>query len=305
MRLRTFTGRTTMEAMGLVRAHLGPGAVIVSTQEDEGGGARVTAALDEAKRAAPVPRFAEAFAKALAFHGVPGEASDAIIAAAAAHEAEGAHQALARGIAAYCRFAPLAESDRRAIILVGPPGSGKTATAAKLAARAVLAGKAARLVTTDLVRAGGAAQLEAFATILKTPFEAVEGPEALAAALAAAPPEARLIIDTSGINPFSTGDCRELDALIAASDAEPVLVFAAGGDRAETLAITDIFRDLGCARAIATRLDAVRRLGAVLSVGHRLSRGLADAGIAPDIADGLLAFSPMLLARLLLPKGVA
>lgn len=305
MRLRTFTGRTTMEAMGLVRAHLGPGAVIVSTQEDEGGGARVTAALDEAKLGATAPRFAEAFAKALAFHGVPGEASDAIIAAAAAHEAEGAHQALARGFAAYCRFAPLAARERRAIILVGPPGSGKTATAAKLAARAVLAGEAARLVTTDLVRAGGAAQLEAFATILKTPFEAVEGPQALAASLAATAPEARIIIDTSGINPFSAGDYRELDALIAASDAEPVLVFAAGGDRAETLAIADTFRDLGCARAIATRLDAVRRLGAVLSVGHRLSRGLADAGIAPDIADGLLAFTPMLLARLLLPKGVA
>lgn len=305
MRLRTFTGRTTMEAMSLVRAQLGSGAVIVSTQEDEGGGARITAALDEAKLAAMVPRFAEAFAKALAFHGVPGEASDAIITAAAAHETEGAHQALARGLAAYCRFAPLAASDRRAIILVGPPGSGKTATAAKLAARAVLAGEPARLVTTDLVRAGGAAQLEAFATILKTPFEAVEGPKALAASLAAAAPEARIIIDTSGINPFSAGDCRELDALIAASEAEPVLVFAAGGDRAETLAIADTFRDLGCARAIATRLDTVRRLGAVLSVGHRLSRGLADAGIAPDIADGLLAFTPMLLARLLLPKGVA
>src|SRR6185312_603113 len=303
MRLRTFTGRTTMEAMDLVREHLGPGAVIVSTQEDEAGGARVTAALDEAKFAAPVPRFAEPFAKALAFHGVPGEASDAILAAAAAHEAEGAHQALARGIAAYCRFAPLAASDRRAIILVGPPGGGKTATAAKLAARAVLAGEATRLISTDLVRAGGAAQLEAFANILGTPFETADGPRALAAVLAAATHEARIIIDTSGVNPFSTGDCRELDALIAASDAEPVLVFAAGGDRAETLAMADMFRDLGCARAIATRLDAVRRLGAVLSVGHRLSRGLADAGIAPDIADGLLAFTPMLLARLLLPKG--
>lgn len=294
-----------MEAMGLVRAHLGPGAVIVSTQEDESGGARVTAALDEMKAAAPSPRLAKALAEALAFHGVPAAASEAIIAAAIPHHSESAHQALARGLASFGRFAPLNERERRALILVGPPGSGKTATAAKLAARAVLAGHRVRLITTDLVRAGGAAQLETFAKILQTPFETADGPQHLAAALAAAPPDERIIIDTSAANPFSTGDRRELDALIGGGDAEPILVFAAGGDQADTQAMAEIFRDLGCARAIATRLDAVRRLGAVLDVAHRLSRGLAEAGIAPDIADGLLPFTPLLLARLLLPKGVA
>jgi len=294
-----------MEAMGLVRAHLGPGAVIVSTQEDESGGARVTAALDEFKTAAPMSRVAKPFADAQAFHGVSAEARDAIIAAAVPHEAEGAHHALARGLAAFCRFAPLVERDRRALILVGPPGSGKTATAAKLAARAVLAGQRVRLITTDLVRAGGAAQLETFAKILQTPFETADGPQQLAAALAAADPDERVIIDTSAANPFSTGDRRELDVLIGGCEAEPVLVVAAGGDQADTQAIAETFRDLGCARAIVTRLDAVRRLGAVLGVAHLLSRGLAEAGIASDIADGLLPFTPLLLARLLLPKGAA
>jgi hypothetical protein len=31
----------------------------------------------------------------------------------------------------------------------------------------------------------------------------------------------------------------------------------------------------------------------------------AEAGIAADIADGLLPFTPALLARLLLPKGLS
>ena len=35
MRLRSFTGRTMNEAMGLVRQHLGSDAIIVSTEEDE------------------------------------------------------------------------------------------------------------------------------------------------------------------------------------------------------------------------------------------------------------------------------
>jgi len=42
MRLRTFTGRSTAEAMAAVRAALGPNAVIVSAQDDGSGSTRVT-----------------------------------------------------------------------------------------------------------------------------------------------------------------------------------------------------------------------------------------------------------------------
>jgi len=296
-----------MEAIGLVRAHLGPGAVIVSTQEDDMGTARVTAALDETEIIAETPaantRHARAIADALSFHGVPAELSDAILRASAVSTADGAVAALAESFTVLYRFASLNQKAKRAVILVGPQGSGKTATAAKLAARAVLAGERVRLVTTDMARAGAIAQLETFAKILGTPFQAVDGPEQLAAALAAAQPAERVIIDTSGVNPFSVGDRRELDALLASSKAEPVLVCAAGGEINDTVAMADTFRDLGCARVIVTRIDTVRRLGSVVAVANNFSLGLAEAGIAPDIADGLMSFTPMLLARLLLPKG--
>lgn len=306
MRLRTFTGRTTMEAMGLVRAHLGPGAIIISTQEDEYGGTRVTAAIEEAETAplsAPSSPFAADIDEALAYHGVDAETREAILDAAFAKPADSALAALTAGLDAFCRFAPLTRQDRRALMLVGPPGSGKTATAAKLAARAVLAGERVRLITTDLVRAGGVAQLEAFAKILGTPFQPADGPPALAAALRAAPSEERIIVDTSGINPLSASDRGELDMLIGSCTAEPILVFAAGGNIADSITMAEAFRDLGCARAIVSRIDTVRRLGSILAVGRLLSRGLAEAGLAPDIADGLVPFLPSVLARLLLPKG--
>lgn len=298
-----------MEAIGLVRAHLGPHAVIVSTQEDGNGIARVTAALDEsAVIEAPVAaddRFAKPIHDALAFHGIAAELSDAIVEASVAADAASPVAALAEGLASLYRFAPLTQRSKRALILVGPQGSGKTATAAKLAARAVLAGERVRLVTTDMARAGAIAQLESFARILDTPFEAVDGPDALAAALAAAQPSERVIIDTAGVNPFSAGDRRELDTLLVHAGAEPVLVFAAGGEINDTLAMAETFRDLGCARIVVSRLDTVRRLGSVVSVANSFSQGLAEAGIAPDIADGLVPFTPLLLARLLLPKGAS
>jgi flagellar biosynthesis protein FlhF len=311
MRLRTFTGRTTVEAMGLVRAHLGPSAVIVSTQEDAKGSTRVTAALDDDL---PLPQepaddtphhFDRIIATALSFHGVAPELSDLILRAAHARSSDSPLPALAHGLAALFRFEPLTPANPRPLLLVGPPGSGKTATAAKLAARAVLAGQRVRLMTTDMVRAGGVAQLAAFAKILGAPFQPVDGPELLANALASCDPAEHVIIDTSGVNPFSAGDTSELAALTACCDAEPVLIFAAGGDANETVAMAEIFRDFGCARLVVTRLDTVRRLGSLLSVANTLDLSFAEVGVAPDIADGLLAFTPKLLARLLLPKGTS
>ena len=308
MRLRTFTGRTTMEAMGLVRAHLGPSAIIVSTQEDDRGSARVTAALDDdlpSPEPAPdaLPHVDRIIAKALAFHGVAPELSELILRAARSRLSDSGLTALAHGLGSLFRFEPLTPANPRPIMLIGPPGGGKTVTVAKLAARAVMAGQRVRLMTTDMVRAGGVAQLEAFAKILGTPFQPVDGPERLGAALAANDPAEHVIIDTSGVNPFSASDTGELAALTAQCDAEPVLVFAAGGDANETVAMAEIFRDFGCARLVVTRLDTVRRLGSLLSVAHTLDLRFAELGVAPDIADGLLAFTPKLLARLLLPKG--
>jgi flagellar biosynthesis protein FlhF len=299
-----------MEAIGLVRAHLGPQAVIVSTQEDESGTARVTAALDDSELVeTPTEEVENHLAKsigdALSFHGVSPELSDAIVSASTSSSADGVVAALAEGLAALYRFAPLTQKAKRALVLVGPQGSGKTATAAKLAARSVLAGERVRLVTTDMARAGAIAQLESFAKILDTPFQAIDGPDALAAALAAAAPAERIIIDTSGVNPYSAGDRRELDALLGSCNAEPVLVFSAGGEINDTVAMAEVFRDLGCARLIVSRLDTVRRLGSVVAVANNFSLGLAEAGIAPDIADGLVPFTPLLLARLLLPKGAS
>ncbi len=310
MRLRTFTGRTTMEAIGLVRTHLGPTAIIVSTQEDGNGGARVTAALDDDRHpAAPMPeldaRFAKIIDDALTFHGVAPELSDTILAASQPQSDENALAALTGAMQSLYRFEPLTQQPTPALMLVGPPGGGKTVTAAKLAARAVMNGERVRLVTTDLVRAGGVAQLEAFAKILGTPFQPAESPDALAEALESADPAERIIIDSSGVNPFSSGDRAELAALLGACDAEPVLVYAAGGDTADTTAMAQSFAELGCTRIAVTRLDTVRRLGSVIAVAHALSLGLAEAGIAPDIADGLIPFTPKLLARLLLPKGAS
>jgi flagellar biosynthesis protein FlhF len=302
MRLRTFIGRSTAEAMAAVRAALGPDAVIVSAQDDGNGNTRVTAALDERDNGPDIPSVDMVLGDALEFHGAEMAMRTRIVDNALQSALENPTEALSSGLGHTFRFVPVTPKDK-AILLVGTPGAGKTITAAKLATRDVLAGRRVRLISTDLARAGGIAQLESFAKILGVPFSTADGPAALGSLVTLADAKERLIIDTAGVNPFSTGDRRDLAALIGASNAEPMLVFAAGADAADGSERAQIFADLGCTRAVVTQLDATRRLGSVLAMIEAAKLGLSEAGIAADIADGLLPFTSLLLARLLLPKG--
>jgi flagellar biosynthesis protein FlhF len=304
MRLSTFTAATMSEAMALVRARLGADAIIVSTEEGEDGATRVTAAVEQSERPSPIvePDVIDVLNEALSGHGIAPILVEKILCAALPFETDDPLLALSSAFATFFAFAPIEVEACRPVLLVGPPGAGKTVSIAKLATRAVMKGRPVRLVTADTVRAGAIEQLEAFARVLQLPLHRAESARRLAPIAAAAKPDEQLLIDTPGINPYSAGDRRELAVLIAESGAEPVLVLPAGGDAYDTIEMARIFRDLGATRLVVTRLDMVQRLGSVIAAAEGLRLGFAEAGISPDVAKGLAAFDPVVLARLLLPK---
>jgi flagellar biosynthesis protein FlhF len=305
MRLRNFTAPSMQEAMALVREALGPDAIIVST-DDEPGAVRVTAALDEAEPKAPSLEetdVTDAISEALAANGVPGPLAEKLLMASLSFDADDTLVALSGALAAVYSFAPIAEQGRtRPLMLVGPPGAGKTMGIAKLAARAVMAKRSVRLVTSDTVRAGAIEQLAAVARILGIELETAESAGRLAAIARDIEPDALTLIDSSGVNPYNAADRRELSAMIVAASAEPILVMPAGGDSLDAIDIARIFRDLGCSRMAVTRLDLTHRLGSVLAAADAARLGFAEAGVAPEIADGMIPFNPVVLARRLIAQ---
>jgi flagellar biosynthesis protein FlhF len=314
MRLRTFTAKTMPEAMALVRNQLGIDAVILSTGKVSGG-ISVTAALDHGEAASGGTALAELALPALPHdpaeevhetliaHGTPAPIVERVLTAALERGATDAFAALAAGLDAVFTFAPLSERPaNRPLMLVGPPGAGKTVSIAKLATRAVLAGRKPIVISTDTVRAGGIAQLESFICMLGLELHRADGPRQLTQLVAGAGAAGPVLIDSAGINPYSASDRGELAAHLVAASAEPMLVLPAGGDLFDSIEIAHAFASLGATRLLTTRLDMVHRLGSQLAAADAAQLSLCDASLSADIAKGLTPLNAAALARLLMPK---
>jgi flagellar biosynthesis protein FlhF len=72
-------------------------------------------------------------------------------------------------------------------------------------------------------------------------------------------------------------------------------VLPAGGDAAESAELAAALAGTGATLLIATRLDVARRLGGILAAAAA-GLALAEAGIGPGAADGLVPLTPDLLA---------
>ncbi len=322
MRLKSFTAPTMQAAIADVRETMGEDAIIVSTQMDQNGGARVTAAIeirDDFDAMAHVTSDDDAgfvgdpvpvLRQALYQHGTGDDLAGALLAGAQSVLVErqnlGPVMALAATFDTAFRFDPLPESGtRRPLMLVGPPGGGKTSLAAKLAARARLGGFSVRVITTDTVRAGGIEQLRAYTSVLRLGLRAAEGAAELSAAVAGCAGGDLVVIDTTSANPFDVQEMAALDRLVRAADIEPILVLPAGGDTLDSVEIAEGFAAIGCRRMIATRLDLTRRLGGLLAVAESTGLAFACVSLTPKIADGVSPVNPVSLARLILPASEA
>ena len=313
MRLKSYNAATMAEAMRMVREELGDNAIIVSTQRSsDGQGVRITAALEDPSddddiEAAISGRnttpFAERVREALEYHGCPQRLVERMVQAAMQVEVGSPTMACATALEDHFDFAPLPErKSPRPFMLVGPPGSGKTITTAKLAARGRLAGRAVGVITADTIRAGAIEQLQAFTGILEIELRQVRGPEGLGAAVNEMMPKYDLVfIDSPGLNPFSQHDMDYLKNLVNAADVEPILVLAAGGDAAEAADIGEAFGASGATRLLATRLDMTRRLGAILAAADAGQLMFSEVSLNPHVATGLCAVNPVSMARLILP----
>ncbi len=316
----------------MVRDTLGDEAVIVATREESGGrGVNVTAAVDpdnyerdpafELSRngqSAPAEDWlqyddeeeefaiAEELTEVLLRHGTPEDVMDNILSCATVVGLDSPAISLIAAIEHLFHFRPLPTGPhKKAILMAGQSGSGKTLVVAKLAARGAMNGLNVGVITTDTVRAGGVEQLAAFTKLLQIDLKTASSEADLPHIIDDLAGCDQILIDTPGTNPFNKDDIKILAKTIGCADIEPYLVMQAGLDAEESGEMARAFATVGIHTLVPTRIDVARRLGGILSAAHQGSMSFADASNTPKVAEGLLSLSPKLLSKLLMPGSYA
>ncbi len=304
--------------MELVRQTLGPNAIIVATHEDDANrGARVTAAIDPDDQdfdffsEGASEETLELLTEVLERHHVPNGIIDRLIDAATDGTDTEPASVLAAALTKVFKFKSLPSGPGGPpLMLIGPPGVGKTVSCAKLAARVALShdkegAPPVNLIAADPVRVGAVDQLRIYAEKLgATLYEAADGP-ALANVLTKLRRTEMVVIDTPGSNPYEMTDIAHLVELAEAGKTETVLVIAAGRDADEAADLAEAFRPVGPTRLLVTGLDMAKRYGAILSAADAGGLHLSEVSLAPEIGKGLQALDAAGLARLLLPEDLA
>ena len=329
MRMKMFAAESVEAAKATIFAEMGEDAIILSEREVPGG-VEVRAATDKlgggmvpseprfltrmnrpAPGGAPRPQdnpLRNRVRDALIWHGAPERFATRVADAGLPMCATSREPAdiMASGLDALITCDPIPPMPERNILLVGPPGHGRTAVAAKMTRRAAVANARILPVAADLDATAGGAQLAAYLELEQAQIRVAKTPESLFELLSTARANGeRCVIDLPAIVPFDEEDMASLKDLISAIDAEPVLVISAEGHPDDLADAARAFADVGVHRAIVTKLDVTRRRGGIVAALSGAGIAFAHLGITPFIGGGLVPAAPGRLSKILLEEAPA
>jgi flagellar biosynthesis protein FlhF len=179
---------------------------------------------------------------------------------------------------------------------------GKTTTAAKLAARMLLAGKKpVTLITIDTFRAAAVEQLRVYAGAMGAQFEAARDLEELQESFERHRGAAQLIVDTEGRGQRDLEGLRPLFGFLRARpEVERHLVLSATTKAMDLEETVERFRAAAPDRLLFTKVDETGSYGPILSESVRSGLPVSYLGTGQRIPDELLIATPEKLAELAL-----
>ncbi|MCB9728870.1 MAG: hypothetical protein H6744_14150 [Deltaproteobacteria bacterium] len=191
-----------------------------------------------------------------------------------------------------------ARPERVVAALVGPTGSGKTRSVAKLAALASF-GHNVRvgIITTDTRRIGGLESLEAFCRILGLPLRKARDARGLLGSIERFADKDLVLIDTPGMGPWDDAALAQLDATLGEGVCERHLAVPAATSSQDVRTVARRFAPRDLASVIVTKVDEARGPGAILSAAWGGGAPISHLCDGQDVPDACRALDPLVIAR--------
>jgi flagellar biosynthesis protein FlhF len=185
----------------------------------------------------------------------------------------------------------IGETGSRIAALVGPPGSGKTATVVKLAVSYGLANRSSvLLLSTDTYRVAAADQLRSYAAILGVGFQVVETVPGLAQALDENRAKDLILIDTPGLAFRDLEDYTDLAHFLSTrNEIDRHLVLSASMKSADLSRVIDAYEIFRPQHLLFTRLDETGSLGPIFKETARTEKPLSFFATGQRIPEDLEA----------------
>lgn len=184
--------------------------------------------------------------------------------------------------------APISVAEPTVVVLIGPTGSGKTTTIAKLAAYFHLEQKkSVLLITTDTYRVAAVEQIKTYAEILGVPIEVAMRPQDIPAIQQKHPADV-VLIDTAGHSANHALHMAEVQTIVQYAKAREILLTLPATMGATTMVET-AHRIAGnqAVKLCITKVDEAHHggaaLSALLSLGWPLAYITDGQGVPDDI----------------------
>ena len=308
MQVKEFEASNLPEAMNMVREQLGDDAIIIdSYNHEERGTTIVRVARDNYQEHNFIPEESENLypidylTVVLEKHNVlPGLMDELIDIAQNDTAIDDPIELLSRTLEQKFIFQPLPRyGNSKPMLLVGPPGSGKTVACIKIAARALLQEHEACIIGADNIRVGGIEQLMKYCGRLSIDLMEANNNRELISALETCSDNELVLIDTPGVNPYQPTELAHIAELCDINDVEVLLVIDGGRSSVEACELVEAFRHVLPTRLLVTKIDVARRVGSLLHAADQGKLAISEVSLNPQISDGLYPLSPQSLARLM------
>jgi len=201
-------------------------------------------------------------------------------------------------------FSGTGRGKRKIVFLIGPTGSGKTTTIAKLAAKYFLhMGRMVSLYTTDNYRIAAIEQLKRYADTMEIPFFAVKDSLKFKEKLSRDGSEL-ILIDTAGYNHKNPDFLLKMqsyhDAFSDRDSVENILVVPSVMSSSNMKSVMDAYENVGYKRIILSKMDEADYISSALELADTHGKSFAYFSIGQEVPFDMIPASKKIFADLIL-----